>query len=396
MKLRPGLKNDQNFVYAYIAKLHPTADSNWRQDRKELQAYLDRLWAYVSTLDPVFNSLKAHVLYHRLVLDRSQGVYDLERFLAYLKLPRGVFYAAPVLRDGLEQRTYPADLNADFTGVTALAPVGADEPIVRSYLAHFLVEAENYDQFQPYVEENYLKHLFAEVKIVNGLGDAERWASLLPPEQYRALKERIDIDFAETNKTEYGPNEAVGLDVFVKNVETLLVKVFEINTNSYYRQYGREVGPDVDLDGLVANHEQTFNYNESPLRRVKRHYEFPMLKDRGVYVIDFIGNGMSSRAVVRKGKLEYLVRTSAAGSDLHGHRRAAPAGAEGDTVARWHAVPAERRRIDRHSVQQRAGITSDHPDARQLLVPGPCRSAGRELCLHRRHLRRPGRAAQPS
>ena len=38
-----------------------------------------------------------------------------------------------------------------------------------------------------------------------------------------------------------------------------------------------------------------------------------MLKDRGVYVIDFIGNGMSSRAVVRKGKLEYLVRTSAAG-----------------------------------------------------------------------------------
>ncbi len=250
-------------MYAYIAKLHPTADSNWRQDRKELQAYLDRLWAYVSTLDPVFNSLKAHVLYHRLVLDRSQGVYDLERFLAYLKLPRGVFYAAPVLRDGLEQRTYPADLNADFTGVTALAPVGADEPIVRSYLAHFLVEAENYDQFQPYVEENYLKHLFAEVKIVNGLGDAERWASLLPPEQYRALKERIDIDFAETNKTEYGPNEAVGLDVFVKNVETLLVKVFEINTNSYYRQYGREVGPDVDLDGLVANHEADLQLQRS-------------------------------------------------------------------------------------------------------------------------------------
>ena len=40
-------------------------------------AYLDRLWAFVSTLEPVHNSLKAHVLYNRLVLDRSQGTYDL-------------------------------------------------------------------------------------------------------------------------------------------------------------------------------------------------------------------------------------------------------------------------------------------------------------------------------
>ncbi|MDQ3332302.1 MAG: hypothetical protein M3552_16905, partial [Planctomycetota bacterium] len=313
LKLKPELRNQQNFVFAYLAKLHPSADANWRQDRKELAAYLDRLWAFVSTLEPVHNSLKAHVLYHRLVLDRSHGVYDLKRFLAYLKLPRGVFYIAPVLRDGPAQRLHPVDLHADYAGVTQFAPIGGDEPVVRSYLAHFLLEAENYDQFKPYIEENYLKHLFAEVKIVNGLGDEERWASLLPPEQYRALKERIDLDFAETNKTEYGPTEAVGLDVFVKNVDTLLVKVFEINTNSYYRQYGKEIGPDIDLDGLVANFEQTFNYNEPPLRRVRRHYEFPMLKDRGVYVIDFIGNGMSSRAVVRKGKLEFLVRTSAAG-----------------------------------------------------------------------------------
>lgn len=313
LELKPGLKNDQNFVFAYISKLHPSADSNWRQDREELRAFLDRLWAFVSTLDPAFNSLKAHVLYHRLVLDRSQGVFDLERFVMYLKLPRDVIYAAPVLRDSLEQRVHPANLNADYAGVTGLTLIGGDEPIVRAYLAHFLVEAENYDQFKPYIEETYLRQLFAEVKIVNGLGDAERWASLLPPEQYRALRERIDIDFAETNKTEYGPTEAVGLDVFIKNVDTLLVKIFEINTQSYYRQYAREASTDIDLDGLVANHEQTYNYNESPLRRVKRHFEFPMLKDRGVYVIDFIGNGMSSRAVVRKGKLEYLVRTSAAG-----------------------------------------------------------------------------------
>ena len=45
----------------------------------------------------------------------------------------------------------------------------------------------------------------------------------------------------------------------------------------------------------------------------RRHFEFPKLNKRGVYVIDFIGNGKASRALIRKGKLRYLVRTSVAG-----------------------------------------------------------------------------------
>ena len=57
-----------------------TASSRWRTSNG-LQKFVDRL-------APVHNSLKAHVLYHRLAFDRAQGVYDKARFLAYLKLPR--------------------------------------------------------------------------------------------------------------------------------------------------------------------------------------------------------------------------------------------------------------------------------------------------------------------
>ena len=48
------------------------------------RAYLDRLQAFAARLAPAHNALKAHVLYHRLVLDRAEGVYDKARFLAYL------------------------------------------------------------------------------------------------------------------------------------------------------------------------------------------------------------------------------------------------------------------------------------------------------------------------
>lgn len=309
----PELRNQQNFVNAYLRKLHPSADVNWRQDDQELEAYLQRMWAFVSTLDPVHNSLKAHVLYQRLVLDRSQGVYDRDRFIAYLKLPRIVPYLARELRNSDQHRRWPARLDADFSAMTMFPPIGVDEPLVRSYLEHFFVEADSDEAFRPYISDAYLEQVFAETKIMSGLGDAERWASVLSPEQFQRLKERVDLEFAATNQTQFAPDEAVALDLDVKNVETLLVKVFEIDAGSYYRKFGKEVGPDIDLDGLVANHEQTYRYDESPLRRVRRRFEFPQLKNRGVYVIDVIGNGMSSRAVVRKGQLSHLVRTGAAG-----------------------------------------------------------------------------------
>lgn len=313
LKLKPDLLNQGNFVNAYLTKLHPSDDANWRQDPAALEAYLDRLWAFVSQLQPVHNSLKAHVLYHRLVLDRSRGVYHAERFLDYLKLPRNVGYMEPRYLQLDANRQWPANVQADYAPFTLLAPIGNDEPLVRSYLQHFLVEAEDYKAYTPYIADGYLKATFAETKIVLGLGDPEKWYSLLSPAAYQALKERIDLDFAFTNKTEYSPEEPVGLDLYVKNVNTLIVKVFEVNTQNFYRENLSEIGTEINLDGLVANSETTHVYQEPALRRVQRHFEFPGLNRRGVYVIDFIGNGMSSRALIRKGKLRYLMRTGAAG-----------------------------------------------------------------------------------
>ena len=313
LKVKPELLNNQIFVMAYLAKLQPTADEDWRHDTKRLEAYLDRLAKFASRLAPVHNSLKAHVLYHRLVLDRLRGDFNKDRFVEYLKLPRTVGYLSKRMIESDAFKKFAGDLNANYGGATLLAAIGNDEPLVRNYLATFLVDSANAKEFEPYINDIYLQQLFAEVKIVNGLGDAEQWASLLPPANFQQLKERVDLDFAFTNKTQFGPGEPVKLDLFVKNVGTLIVKVFEINTKTFYREHLREVDTDISLDGLVANVEQTHASNEPPLRRVAKKFEFPQLDKPGVYIIDFIGNGRSSRALIRKGRLRHLVRTAPIG-----------------------------------------------------------------------------------
>jgi len=315
LEMKPDLLANTNFVTTYLSKLAPNPDADWQYDPAVRRAHLDRLWAFARTLPPVHNSVKAHVLYQRLLLDRSQGVFDKDRFMTYIKLPRSVSYINPKYIASAEQRRYMVNLGSNYQAYTLLGPIGNDEPLVRSYLQQFFVEEDTFKPYATYIRDTYLKPLFAETKIVNGIGDMEQWYSMLSPSAYRALKDRVDIDFAPTNKVIFGADEPVSLDVFVKNMgETgLFVKVYEINAFNYYRDAGRDVNTDINLDGLVANEEKVHKYKEVDLRRVRRTFKFPALTKRGVYVVDFIGNGKSSRALIRKGQLRFHVRNSIAG-----------------------------------------------------------------------------------
>ncbi|MCX6908459.1 MAG: hypothetical protein NTY01_10500, partial [Verrucomicrobia bacterium] len=91
----PSLATSEPFVFTKLRKLAPSADADIEFDAAEREAWLDRVWTFTKTLPPAFNTLKAHALYLQLDLDRKKGVYDRDRFLEYLKLPRSLFYVNP-------------------------------------------------------------------------------------------------------------------------------------------------------------------------------------------------------------------------------------------------------------------------------------------------------------
>ncbi len=312
LQLQPRLRNSSQFVNTYLTKLAPDDDIDWQVDRTAHVAYLDRLWAFASTLNTAHNSLKANILFRRLELDRQLGIYDRDRFIEYLKLPRRVSYVREDFVRGVPGSSL-VDLGANYSPQTRLAPVFSDESLVRDYLNHFLTDAADWQAFSDWIEEDWLKQRFAEAKITAGLGDTERWASLLSPTDYKALMQRVDLEFLPTNPPFHAVDQPVELELVTKNIQNLIVKVFEINTANYYRQNTQPVGTDINLDGLVPNWQQTYQYDDAPALRIRRKFAFDQLDHRGVYVIDFIGNGTSSRALVRKGKLQHLVETTAAG-----------------------------------------------------------------------------------
>ena len=312
LQKKPDLRNQTEFVNAYLSKLAPENEVELETDPLARQAYFERVWNFAKTLDPVHNSLKANILYGRLLHDQKQGVYDEARFMEYVKLPREVYYLTDSMRQALPRSDHMARLNQGF-GLLQLPPVANEEPLVRDYLLHFFVAAPDFNAYTPWIRDDFLKRLFAEAKITAGVGDPQQWAQWLAPDEYRRLKERVDIDFAPDNPDVFGIGDAVKLTAFVKNVPSMIVKVYEINTLNYYRETGKPLNLAINLDGLVASSECRVTYSDSPERRTARTFEFPELKNRGAYVVELIGNGKSSRALVQKGKLDVLQEVTAAG-----------------------------------------------------------------------------------
>lgn len=314
---QPALRENPHFVEVSLARLRPGPDVALDDDVDARLAWLDALERFAATLVPAFANLQALVLYHRLDFDRRRGVYERERFERYLALPRSASYLSDAFRRRHKQAL--ANLGQDFAGTLGLASVGDDEPLVRDYLMHSFaqVELDGYESLRSLIDEDYLRRVFAETKIVAGQGDGERWYSMLDDaDYYKQLEQRVDIELAVQNRPFYAADDAVELLVDIKNVQALVVKVFEIDPLAFFLAHGRAVDTSVDLDGLVANEERTIEYAEPALRRVRRSFAFDSLRGGGTWVIELIGKGKSSRAVIRKGALRYVERLGAAGHVL--------------------------------------------------------------------------------
>ena len=95
---------------------------------------------------------------------------------------------------------------------------------------------------------------------------------------------------------------------------SLHVKIFEFNSENYYRKNLAPFRTDVNLDGLITAHKETYEFKELPQKKFRHVFDFPQLDDKvGLFVVEFISNGYSSRAVIKKGSLSLIYRSTVAG-----------------------------------------------------------------------------------
>ena len=303
----PELRTQRAWIEAVVRRMRPAQTIDLALDRDAREAYLVELWAFVARLPAATSSLKAHVLWHLLDAQRRRDAApDRELFAAFLQLPRNASYA--VARD-VRNEEYAVG-NADYSSVTGLWVAGSDEELVRDLLQRQIADAERYAEW---LDRAWLEAVIAETTLLAGTGDPDRATRVLGPARAAQIRERVELAWCLHDRTRFGADEPVVLDVDVKHVPELTVNVYRVDPLAYFQHEKKEVGVELDLDGLAASHELVLRYTEPPVRRVRRQISLPMCARPGTYVIDLIGNGIASRAVIFKGRLRYAARISAAG-----------------------------------------------------------------------------------
>ena len=309
-RLRPALRIDPNFVAAKLTRRRPPEHVDWVDDLGARVAYLDDLAAQVAGLPRAFAPLQALIAYHRLACDVRLGAFDRARLVAYLALPRSGAGASRAVRARFEKDGLIA-VEQGLAAAVALPPIGDDSDVVRRCVEAVLADDDG-AELAEVLDGVWLTQVRAEVRLLAGADDP-RWAGQLGADAVAALRERVELELLPVNPARWARDAEVSLAVAVKHVPTLRVRVFRINTAAWFAARGADVDLAIDLDGMTAGWEEVRELAAPPMVRQVLRLPLPACARPGTYVIELIGGGRASRALIRKGDLRLAGRPTAAG-----------------------------------------------------------------------------------
>jgi|GEM_PF-1480843 len=308
LKQAPRLRESEPFAIAYLKKQRPGAETDFDLDLPAHAAHLQSCRDYVIDLPPALNSLKAHVLFHHLRLQRELGNFPQQDFLAFLALPRNRHEILIVNEDA--KHVIKAAANNDHRIATGNGPVTDESAFIEELLQHFLSETDAAAAFAPFVKEDVLTRLHAQARLLAG-ANPERWSRALGVTESKALYERTSIRFAPGAPKLFDADAAVALALDLKNTPELLIRIYELDLPA---QSKLEVG--IDLEGLVPHHERRMNFPHSPWLQHRESLPLPELTGPGAWLVEFVSGQDSARALVRKGRLIALPERIANGQSI--------------------------------------------------------------------------------
>ncbi|EGC37010.1 hypothetical protein DICPUDRAFT_77330 [Dictyostelium purpureum] len=305
---------DHTYIKLYLEKLLPNYDlHDWETLKAGQEEFYQSATKFVNTLPSTFNSYKLLIYYHFIKFQLTQNIYDKASINKYFSLPRDTHYYTSVDRTDSKITSQLIRFNESFSSNLKGVSQDDDEKLISFLLKKLFIEESTIKPYSDWFKPSYLESLLAESKLVSMKDQPEKWIQMIDNHsKVQTIRDRVDIEFLPNNKSYYHPDDEVSLECSIKNVPNLLVKVFEISTFNYYKSELKQIDSNINLDGLIASEELQFEYPDClPIQKVERKYDFPTLKGkRGVFVIEFIGNGKSSRAMIYKGDLHFITEVT--------------------------------------------------------------------------------------
>ena len=180
----------------------------------------------------------------------------------------------------------------------------------------FFLDLISYEKLCEILKSSFIQKEYYIASVLRG-DENEELEKILGNKSYEEFIKKTEITFCEHNSSIFKIAEKVVIEVNLKNVQTLLINLYEISTENFYFTKRMNIDHSMSFEGLTPTHEYTYSFNEKSHKRIQRVFEIDKIENRrGFYFVEFIGNGISSRAIIKIGKLTFLSKLTINGMKL--------------------------------------------------------------------------------
>ena len=304
-------KLDFNILYLGIINRKFESRLKKTNNLSEEREILTQIYEYIKNKSATKNNvLIQDILLQLLDNGVSLNIYDFHLFIEYLKLPSVHDYEVYNVKKELHKDFYK-QIRREFCNYQSKTCPTINN-IVSTYLQHFFLhEKRTVIEFSEYLKNDFVNKEYQKALIFRGEENEEVIKLLFGNNYYENILRKVEISICNHNKRKFDVTETVKIEVDLKNVQTLFVKIFEINTENYYYTKSCEISSSISLEGLIATHEESWSFNDRPQIKMRKLFELDKIPlRRGFFIVEFIGGGYASRAVIKKGFLSIISRNT--------------------------------------------------------------------------------------
>ena len=197
-----------------------------------------------------------NVLFSILDLNSKMNNFELDTFIEYIQVP---LYENPSIYNidqKLKEKIMSNQNQTDCFLSQIIEPSFDNEKkLIENYLKHFYLKDKlEFKQLNKYFNENYFKRFYAKMQFYLGSEQPTKDNILSSYEINDLMKETI-LTICDFNKEEFNINDDVVLFLEIKNIQTLYVNIYQINTENYYYSNKKKFEDNISLDGIVPTYE---------------------------------------------------------------------------------------------------------------------------------------------
>jgi len=337
----------ENFWYDLLLNKKFKNEKTINLSDEEKYNFYEKILNFISNKNskknfPIF---KTFILLGILDLNCKLNNYNISYFIEYIESP---FYSvnepySEIYKNCIKKRDYIInnELNYGFFTHSFLDSVILKEKeILEKHLFYYFVKKNiKYEKFDEILQEKFLKKIYYKAKIYKGLDKDSEKSSLnnsvsssfaleessstinkedfslyFSKSEFDYLVKKTELNILKLNKYQYNIKDEVKIEIEFKNIQNLILKIFELNTENYYYNSKKAFDSSINLEGLIPFQEEIYVFNEKQEKLITKNFLIDKIPNkRGVYIVEFIGKGLSARAIIKKGNLKLITKMQSKG-----------------------------------------------------------------------------------